>query len=60
MNTRVTCSSPVHSFSLEEKTEEQAVPDFAEKYWGKHPNDLGYSLLASEAKGITFPFLRWR
>jgi putative ATP-dependent endonuclease of the OLD family len=25
---------------FEGETEEQALPDFAEKFWGKHPNDL--------------------
>jgi putative ATP-dependent endonuclease of OLD family len=43
---------------FEGETEEQAVPDFAEKYWGKHPNDLGYSLIGVGGKGNYLPFLR--
>ena len=43
---------------FEGETEEQAVPDFAERYWGKHPNDLGYSLIGVGGKGNYLPFLR--
>src|SRR5216684_3158004 len=43
---------------FEGETEEQAVPDFAEKHWGKHPNDLGYSLVGVGGKGSYLPFLR--
>jgi putative ATP-dependent endonuclease of OLD family len=43
---------------FEGETEEQAVPDFAEKHWGKHPNDLGYSLVGVGGNGNYLPFLR--
>lgn len=43
---------------FEGETEEQAVPDFAEKHWGKPPNDLGYSLVGVGGKGNYLPFLR--
>jgi putative ATP-dependent endonuclease of OLD family len=43
---------------FEGETEEQAVPDFAEKYWGKHPNDSGYSFIAVQGHGNYLPFLR--
>ena len=43
---------------FEGDTEEQAVPDFAEKYWGKHPNDAGYSFIAVQGHGNYLPFLR--
>jgi putative ATP-dependent endonuclease of OLD family len=42
----------------EGETEEQALPDFAEKYWGKHPNDLGFSFVGVGGKGNYLPFLR--
>ena len=43
---------------FEGETEEQAVPDFAEKHWGKHPNDLGYSFMGVGGNGNYLPFLR--
>ena len=43
---------------FEGETEEQAVPDFAEKHWGKHPNDLGYGFVGVGGKGNYLPFLR--
>jgi putative ATP-dependent endonuclease of OLD family len=43
---------------FEGETEEQAVPDFAGKYWGKHPNDAGYSFIAVQGHGNYLPFLR--
>ena len=43
---------------FEGETEEQALPDFAEKYWKKHPNDLGYSFIGVGGSGGYLPFLR--
>lgn len=43
---------------FEGETEEQAVPDFAEKRWGKHPNDMGYGFVGVGGKGNYLPFLR--
>ena len=43
---------------FEGETEEQAVPDFAEKRWGKHPNDLHYGFVGVGGKGNYLPFLR--
>lgn len=43
---------------FEGDTEEQAVPDFAEKHWKKHPNDLGYSFVGVGGNGNYLPFLR--
>lgn len=34
------------------------MPDFAEKRWGKHPNDLGFSFVGVGGKGSYLPFLR--
>ena len=43
---------------FEGETEEQALPDFAEKFWGKHPNDLGHSFIGVQGNGNYLPFLR--
>jgi putative ATP-dependent endonuclease of OLD family len=43
---------------FEGETEEQALPDFAEKRWGKHPNDLGFSFVGVGGYGNYLPFLR--
>jgi putative ATP-dependent endonuclease of OLD family len=43
---------------FEGETEEQALPDFAEKFWSKHPNDLGYSFIGVGGYGNYLPFLR--
>ena len=43
---------------FEGETEEQALPDFAEKHWSKHPNDLGYSFIGVGGNGNYLPFLR--
>ena len=43
---------------FEGETEEQAVPDFAEKHWSKHPNDLGYTFMGVQGSGNYLPFLR--
>jgi putative ATP-dependent endonuclease of the OLD family len=43
---------------FEGETEEQALPDFAEKFWSKHPNDLGYSFIGVQGNGNYLPFLR--
>src|SRR5579871_3169680 len=43
---------------FEGETEEQALPDFAEKRWGKHPNDLGFSFVGVGGMGSYLPFLR--
>lgn len=43
---------------FEGETEEQALPDFAEKYWGKHPHDLGFSFVGVGGSTGYLPFLR--
>jgi putative ATP-dependent endonuclease of OLD family len=43
---------------FEGDTEEQAIPDFAEKFWKKQPNELGYSFVGVGGKGNYLPFLR--
>jgi putative ATP-dependent endonuclease of OLD family len=43
---------------FEGDTEEQAIPDFADRRWNKHPNDLGYSFIGVGGKGNYLPFLR--
>lgn len=43
---------------FEGETEEQALPDFAEKFWGRHPNDLGHSFIGVGGSGNYLPFLR--
>lgn len=43
---------------FEGETEEQALPDFAEAHWTKHPNDLGYSFVGVGGHGGYLPFIR--
>ncbi len=43
---------------FEGETEEQALPMFAENYWGKHPNDIGISFVSVDGSGNYLPFLR--
>lgn len=43
---------------FEGETEEQALPDFAEEFWKKHPNDLGHSFIGVGGNGNYLPFLR--
>jgi len=43
---------------FEGETEEQALPNFAERYWGKHPNELGVSFISVDGSGNYLPFLR--
>jgi putative ATP-dependent endonuclease of OLD family len=43
---------------FEGETEEQALPDFAEKRWGKHPHDLSFGFVGVGGKGSYLPFLR--
>lgn len=43
---------------FEGETEEQALPDYAEKRWGKHPNDLSFSFVGVGGSGKYLPFLR--
>lgn len=43
---------------FEGETEEQALPDFAEKRWGKHPNDLSFGFVGVGGSGNYLPFLR--
>jgi len=40
------------------ETEEQALPQFGERYWGRHPNDLGISMLGVGGDGSYLPFIR--
>jgi putative ATP-dependent endonuclease of OLD family len=40
------------------ETEEQALPVFSEKYWGRHPHDLGISIIGVGGDGSYLPFLR--
>ncbi|MCX6597675.1 MAG: AAA family ATPase [Acidobacteria bacterium] len=43
---------------FEGETEEQAIPDFAERYWNKHPNDMGFSFIGVGGDGKYLPFIR--
>lgn len=43
---------------FEGETEEQALPMFAHRYWGQHPNDLGMSFVSVDGSGNYLPFLR--
>lgn len=43
---------------FEGETEEQALPDFAEKRWGRHPNDLSFTFVGVGGSGKYLPFLR--
>lgn len=43
---------------FEGETEEQALPDFAERRWGKHPHDLSFGFVGVGGKGSYLPFLR--
>ncbi|MEQ9358455.1 ATP-dependent nuclease [Coleofasciculus chthonoplastes] len=43
---------------FEGETEEQALPEFAEKYWELQPNALGISLIGVGGYGKYLPFLR--
>ncbi|MCD6395396.1 MAG: DUF2813 domain-containing protein, partial [Planctomycetes bacterium] len=41
-----------------EQTEDQALPIFAEKYWGQHPNALGITMIGVGGMNSYTPFLR--
>lgn len=43
---------------FEGETEEQALPDFAEKFWGRHPHDLSIAFIGVGGSGNYLPFLR--
>lgn len=43
---------------FEGETEEQALPLFAESFWGRYPNDLGITLVGVDGAGNYLPFLR--
>lgn len=43
---------------FEGETEEQALPQFAEHYWGKHPNEVGVSFVGVGGSGNYLPFIR--
>lgn len=43
---------------FEGETEEQALPQFAERYWGRHPNELGISFIGVGGKDNYLPFIR--
>lgn len=43
---------------FEGETEEQAIPDFAEKRWNIHPNDLGFGFVGVGGCESYLPFLR--
>ena len=42
----------------EGETEEEALPIFAEHYWGAHPHELGISFIGVGGSGKYLPFLR--
>lgn len=42
---------------FEGQTEEQALPVFAEHYWGRHPNDAGVEFVGVHGAGNYLPFL---
>lgn len=44
---------------FEGETEEQALPVFAEKFFGCHPNELGIDLIGVGGAGQYFPFIRF-
>jgi putative ATP-dependent endonuclease of OLD family len=58
MNTRGDILFATALVFFEGETEEQALPDFAEKFWGTHPNDLGYSFVGVGGCSNYLPFLR--
>ena len=43
---------------FEGETEEQALPQFAHNYWGRHPNEVGVTFVAVGGAGSYLPFLR--
>jgi putative ATP-dependent endonuclease of the OLD family len=43
---------------FEGETEEQALPDFAEKFWDRHPHDLSFAFIGVGGSGNYLPFLR--
>ena len=43
---------------FEGETEEQSLPQFAENYWGRHPNDVGIAFVSVAGSGNYLPFLR--
>ena len=43
---------------FEGETEEEALPIFAEYYWGVHPHELGISFIGVGGAGKYLPFLR--
>lgn len=43
---------------FEGETEEQALPQFAERYWTRHPNEVGVSFISVDGAGNYLPFLR--
>ena len=43
---------------FEGETEEQALPDFAERHWKRHINELGLSFIGVGGDGKYLPFLR--
>lgn len=43
---------------FEGETEEQALPDFAENFWGRHPHDLSFAFIGVGGSGNYLPFLR--
>jgi putative ATP-dependent endonuclease of OLD family len=58
MNTRGDILFAHAMILFEGDTEEQAIPDFAMRYWGKHPHDLGFSFVGVGGHGGYLPFLR--
>lgn len=43
---------------FEGETEEQALPDFAKAFWGRHPHDLSFAFVGVGGSGNYLPFLR--
>lgn len=43
---------------FEGETEEQALPDFAQTSWGRHPHELGLGFIGVGGKDNYLPFLR--
>lgn len=58
MNTRGDLLFSRYIVLFEGETEEQALPDFAKRYWGTHPYELGISFVGVGGNGKYTAFLR--
>lgn len=58
MNTRGDLLFSRYIILVEGETEEQAIPLFAKSLWGKHPHELGITVISVGGKTAYTPFLR--